>query len=168
MVGDDRRFVALADYIVRNYKPCRVADVAGGTGQLSYHLALHGFDCTVIDPRKTDLPKSMRSDARRKRLHIQRAKRPFRREDAKHYALLVGLHCDDATEELCHAATGGKAVIVVPCCHFWKGIESHGSPNMGDTVRRCWKRMGVPWRELLLPIHGKNLMLEARRAVQNR
>ncbi len=46
-MGDNRRFEVTARFIADNYRPCRVADVAGGRGNLSKELTKHGFECTV-------------------------------------------------------------------------------------------------------------------------
>jgi uncharacterized UPF0146 family protein len=49
-MGDSNRFLVFAKFIARNYKPCKVADVAGGIGLLSHYLKEMSFDSTVIDP----------------------------------------------------------------------------------------------------------------------
>lgn len=157
-MGDPRRFEVMARFVEANFPPPRrVADVAGGQGNLSLLLVERGYDCTVIDPRSTALSKRERQYSRRKRLAFQRAKMCFQPELAEDFDLVVGLHPDGATEAICHAALI-RPVVLVPCCRYWRGIESHGSPDLAETVRRCFRRLGVEWWETFLQMNGKKLV----------
>jgi hypothetical protein len=156
VMGDRRRFKVLAEFIRRNHAPCRVADVAGGQGLLSLELAAMGFDCTVIDPRATDLPRSLRGDVRKgKSPGFKRIRGMFTNPDG--YDLIVGLHPDGATETVIHAATLAS-VIVVPCCNYWNGPEIEGS-SVTDAIRKVWMCSGIAWRETDLPMRGMNRVL---------
>lgn len=166
-MGDDRRFEVLAEFVARNFPSARfprVADVAGGTGMLSMELLRRSYSPTVIDPRRSGLPKRVRKQERKSALKTGRLLRPkflnveVVEADLSEFDLLVGLHPDEATEPLARLATQ-KPVVLVPCCNKGFGVMSHGSPNAADTVRRIWKSLGVPYRETLLPITGKNVVL---------
>ena len=143
-MGDSRRFDVTAAFIAKNFRPCRVADVAGGKGEMSTALRKYGFDCTVIDTRKgagrcAKFTLAMVTD----------------------YDLLVGLHPDGATETLAQAALSGKPVVIVPCCQFWQGIDSHGATGMVDTIRRYWRKHKIDFWETQLKMNGKNVVLVA-------
>ena len=157
-MGDRRRFEVLADFVQRNFPPpLKIADVAGGQGNLSLLLAQRGYNCTVIDPRKTNLSKKERQLANRKKIHFERIRSRFSSDMANSYDLIIGLHPDEATEAICCAAHS-KPVVLVPCCRYWNGIESHGSPNLAETIRRFFRRNKIDWWETLLKMNGKNLV----------
>lgn len=155
-MGDRNRFQVTADFIALNFSQCRVADVAGGTGQLSFLLAQRGFTCDIVDPRETDLPKESRVLARRSRLPIRRIQSNFGHEMAEQYDLAVGLHPDGATLEICHSAKY-VPVVIVPCCKInFNDICTHGADNLTDAVRRYFKREHIPFWESTLKMQGKN------------
>lgn len=117
------RFQLLRDWIVANFPPCRVADIGGGKGMLTYLLREEGWDATVIDPELQPLPpkyKSLRL-GRRVRLdpsqavpHIREA---FRPELARHFDLLVGMHAHGCNMAIIEAAeTYQKSFVLLPCC----------------------------------------------------
>ena len=166
-MGDKRRFSVLADFIVRNFPPSRfpaVADIAGGTGMLSLELLHRGYSTTVIDPRKSGLSHKVRKREKKRALKTGRLlqptyiRSPICETDLSEFDLLIGLHPDEATEPIARAARE-RPVVLVPCCSKDFGITSHGSPNATETVRRIWRGMKINWRETLLPITGKNVVL---------
>jgi len=158
LVGDDRRFEVLAGFVQRNFPPpLKIADAAGGQGNLSFILTQKGYDCTVIDPRKTNLSKKERQISQRKGIQFKRIRSKFHSEMADDYDLVIGLHPDQATEEICRAAQF-KPTIIVPCCKYWDGIESHGSASLPDTIRKFFRRNKIEWWETLLKMNGKNLV----------
>lgn len=160
-MGDRRRFDILARWLLDNFPPHRyprVADVAGGRGYLSLALSELGYRATVIDPRKTNLG---RSDIKRRRGNLfDRQVRPYKAIYADHYDVVVGLHPDEATEELVASAIVRPAVIV-PCCNYWRGPEAHGTSSVAEMCRRWWRRHAIAWRETRLQMSGKNLLLWA-------
>ena len=155
-MGDSHRFRILADLISRNFKPCKVADVAGGGGMLSFMLAQKGFDCTVIDPRKTDLPKEYRLKTRRGQKGFTRQRKLFSCNDIDEYDLIVGLHPDEATKEICLSAKK-KPCIIVPCCNHWNGTKG----DMVRVVKNFFERNNVRYRAIVLPFHGQNVCFMA-------
>lgn len=149
-MGDNRRFKVVADFVERNYPIAKyrsIADVAGGAkGFLTRELRKRGYDSENIDPRASAF------DGERKL---------YKREMAMVYDLVVALHPDGATEEVCKTANT-KPIILIPCCKFWQGVESHGSPNQAETVRRFFKKMRISYQETILRMRGKNTIFWTR------
>jgi len=155
-MGDRNRATILAEFIMRNWTPCRVADVAGGQGNLSMWLALHGYECTVIDPRKTKLSRAERTQTRRSGLRIGRLRQMYVSSMASDYDLVIGLHPDGATRELALSAPT-VPVVIVPCCNMW----APGQPVDG-LIADTWNRLGIDWWTTRLPMRGRNTAYIAR------
>lgn len=161
-MGDRHRFEVVASFVQRNFPPpLSIADVAGGQGNLSFILAQEGYKCTIIDPRNTDLSKNERRMRSRKGIRFKRIRKEFTPEMAGNFDLIIGLHPDEATEAICQAAKT-KPVVLIPCCRYWRGIESHGSPSMAKTIRRFFRNNKIEWWETLLKMNGKNLVFVTR------
>jgi hypothetical protein len=152
-MGDRRRFEVVADFVARNFPPCRMLDVAGGTEQLSQKLSQRGFDCTVIDPRRIK-----RLQGRR----IERVRACFTPQMAVGYDLVVGLHPDGATQNIARCAVDGWPVVIVPCCNLWPTSSPFWCSDVSEAIRRYWSSQKVRWWETRLPISGKNLVLVAK------
>lgn len=144
-MGDNRRFKLVADFIDRNFplpKYKRILDVAGGVkGFLTRELLKRGYDSTNIDLRAS----------------AGGIRESYKKEMGVDYDLVVGLHPDSATEEICKTSLA-KPIVLIPCCKFWEGVESHGSPNQAETVRRFFKRAKIIYRETVLKMRGKNVV----------
>lgn len=140
-MGDSNRFQVMANFIKRNFRPCRIADVAGGEGQLTKILNSMGFNSIVIDPRKikNNVP------------HIRSCYKNNMDDD---FDLIIGLHPDEATETICHSS---KPFIIVPCCDHWQGIEKHGASNLYITIERFFHKHKIKYQIIYLPITGKNI-----------
>lgn len=156
-MGDSNRFLVFAKFIARNYKPCKVADVAGGIGLVSHYLNEIGFHSTVIDPRKIK-PSNQYPLSHYQFSQIPRIRSLFSENMEEDYDLIVGLHPDEATEVIIQSAIH-KHIAVVPCCHFWNGIESHGSPDMKTTICRFLQRHNLHYSITTLPMSGKNIVI---------
>ncbi len=155
-MGDKRRFEMLSKFILDTYPSVRsIADVAGGQGMLSLHLAVAGLTPTVIDPRATCLVKRDRRRQRRGELPtFDRRQQLFSAGDVQEFDLIVGLHPDGATAEIASCADH-RPCIIVPCCNYGWGVV--GDP--ADHVRRFWTECGIAWREAVLPMGGRNQVL---------
>ena len=44
------RFQLLHKWLIERYSPCKILDVGGGKGLLSYLLSKSGWEATVVDP----------------------------------------------------------------------------------------------------------------------
>mmetsp|Transcript_11642 Transcript_11642/g.17385 ORF Transcript_11642/g.17385 Transcript_11642/m.17385 type:complete len:250 (+) Transcript_11642:134-883(+) len=106
-----------------------VLDIAGGSaGSLSWALWRHGFETFIVDPR------AKLGYSRRQRKEIQKYNAPpptslpiyfdHNFENKYHQlltrtSLIVGLHSDEATEQIVdYAIKYGTRFAVVPCCVF--------------------------------------------------
>ena len=125
-MGDRNRALEFACFIDRTFPAgTRIADVAGGHGELSYWLGKLGRASVVVEPRPCALPRWIQRDLRKRSVREGRlASIEVRRErvqdvDLASFDLLAGLHPDQATEPLVRAAVNaGIDFAVVPCCVF--------------------------------------------------
>ena len=60
----------LHQWLVQNLAPCKVADIGGGKGLLSYLLIQSGWDAVVIDPFEQTLPVKFKDIATGSRVKI--------------------------------------------------------------------------------------------------
>ena len=148
-MGDNNRFTVFANFIAANFHPCRVADVAGGSGCLSLELAKRGFECVIIDPRS-----KRKREARQSGLQPRRLRKQFTADMAVDFDLIVGLHPDEATEEICKAAHVCP-VVLVPCCNHWRP----GAGEAVDLARQYFRKHRIPFWETMLPMGGRNVVL---------
>lgn len=146
-MGDKSRFKVFADFIARNYKPCKVADVAGGKGILSWELQKRGFEPTIIDPRV--------------RFNIQRFKAIrslFKEEYVQDFDLLIGMHPDGATEPIVkYANKYNKKFAVVPCCVM--PVDKNKKYDDNSWLKYLKYLAGGNIKEAQLKMSGKNVVL---------
>lgn len=147
------RFVFVHTWLTETYEPCRVADIAGGKGMLTYLLQQSGWDSIVIDPEYQELPPKY-TDINRKRIKlppeakVPRLSEKFTQEMAEKYDLLVGIHAHGCNMQIIEAAAKYKKdFVLLPCCVIEEPIE---------------KRYGVNWRESLVD-YAKTLGLEPKK-----
>jgi hypothetical protein len=110
-MGDKRRFIIMAKWI-RNQFPVQkfknVADIAAGTGELSYELRAHGYNCICFDKRKKRIKNRL--------IHIRKNIKDLHFKEGE-FDVAVGLHPDGATEAVIRLAYEAKAPFaIVPCC----------------------------------------------------
>lgn len=105
VMGDSRRFIVTAEFIARNFPRIKtVLCVADGKGHLAALLNKAGYNATIIDPAYKGSQKRLKGLF-------------YRDTDVQEYDLLVGLHPDEATAEIIHAAkNSSKHALIVPCC----------------------------------------------------
>lgn len=151
------RFHITAKFIADNFERCRVLDVGGGKGVLSFLLNQYGFESIVVDPTYQELPNKLRKDAydkkegrhlltREQQKSIFHINDIFRPEMVQDFDLIVGLHahgCMYHTLEQC--AILDKSFALLPCCVVDEPIE---------------KPVGINWKDyvssLATDIHGNN------------
>ena len=113
-----------------------ILDVAGGRGDLSFELCTRlGATCTTIDPRKKKLNKRQRRWLKKvakrggeSKIVAAHQHELFNSTFANQHknlveaaSLIVGMHPDEATEEIVDVALHhGKPFAIVPCCVFPK------------------------------------------------
>jgi hypothetical protein len=116
------RFQLLHRWLLEHVPPCRVADIGGGKGLLTYLLRQSGWDATVIDPLRQLLPPKFKDLAgQRVRLPaseaVPRISRPFEPEMAQHFDLLLGLHAHGCNIMIIDAAARfNRGFVLLPCC----------------------------------------------------
>jgi hypothetical protein len=117
------RFQLLHRWMSAHIDPCRMADVGGGKGLLSYLLQGSGWSPTVIDPVHQALPTKYKSLATNKQTQIAlteqvlRIDSEFEPQMAQDFGLLVAMHAHGCNIQLIDAAAQfGCAVILLPCC----------------------------------------------------
>lgn len=117
------RFQLLHQWLVTRLEPCRVADVGGGKGLLTYLLRQSGWDATVIDPVEQPLPAKFKDLRTNRQVHIAAAERVprinqgFRPGMAEGFDLLVAMHAHGCNIQLVSAAAQYRRdLVLLPCC----------------------------------------------------
>ena len=157
---------------------CGVLDVAGGRGNISFQLQCeHDIQSTLIDPgvrahllnpkQRKQLKKSGKVVFR----HIAAcldddfAADPDRARYLQEASLLIGMHPDEATEQIVlHALAHGKKFAVVPCCVFaclWPDRKLKDGTLVRHVDEFCLylKEKDPRIREKWLPFVGRNRVL---------
>jgi hypothetical protein len=115
-MGDPKRFRLTSELIEQRFpdRQARIADVAGGKGQLQSFLRQAGYRNVLSIDRRNRYAKSRKGY----RFGL------FSFETLERFDLVVGLHADDATD---HVVLYGRRWnvpwIVVPCC-----VRPSGAP----------------------------------------
>ncbi len=117
------RFQLLHRWLVEHLEPCRVADIGGGKGLLTYLLQQSGWQATVIDPVSQALPTKYKDITTGKRVRIaptervRRIDRPFEPVLDTHFDLLIGMHAHGCNAAIIDTATAtGGGFVLFPCC----------------------------------------------------
>jgi uncharacterized UPF0146 family protein len=131
-MGDSKRFHVVSQFVARNFRPCKVLDVAGGSGELNIALSALGFDVTTVDVVKGK---------------GKRIRGIFQLDQVVDFDLVVGLHPDGATNNLI-LNSQNKATVLVPCCN-------HNFPLQGDIIPIVRRKMLYDF-ETVLEMSGKN------------
>lgn len=151
--GDPARFEEVAHFIGQNYagKVQRIADVAGGQGMLCRILSKkYNFECEVVDPRGWTL------------VGIQNRVEEYQAEMAGYYDLIVGLHPDEALQQVVKSALI-RPVILIPCCNFWSKEETLGRNALIKRIKEFYDQHGVIYQEVMFNFKGpKNIGLVSK------
>jgi hypothetical protein len=117
------RFQLFHQWLIQNFKPCRVADIGGGKGLLTYLLRKSKWEATVIDPVYQPLPQKYKDIALNRRINIlpddkiPRINEEFEPNLAKHFDILVGMHAHACNVKIINAAVEfNRAFVLLPCC----------------------------------------------------
>jgi hypothetical protein len=113
----------LHQWLVDHFEPCRVADVGGGKGLLTYLLQKSGWEAAVIDPHEQPLPDKYKDISHNKRIKIPptdtvpRINKEFETVMAQNYDLLIGMHAHVSNINIIDAAAEFHCgFILLPCC----------------------------------------------------
>lgn len=148
--GDPKRFEVLAFYIAINFKDKvkRVVDVAGGQGMLCRILKKkYNFECGVVDPRGFSL------------VGVESRKEEYSANMADYYDLIVGLHPDEALQEVVLSALI-RPTIVIPCCNFWDKDKVLGRDALLEEIKKFYDKNKVKYERVTFDFSGpKNIGL---------
>lgn len=156
------RFGLLHDFIVANFKPCKVADIGGGKGLLTLLLNNSGFTSTVIDPYNQGLPMKYKSlDGERIKIKedisVPRISAIFEKEMAKDFDLLVGLHAHGSNMKIIEAsAEMGKNFLLMPCCVIDEPIIPKANVDWFDSLEEYANKLGIKTKRFELNFRGQN------------
>ncbi len=136
------RFQLLHQWLVENFALCRVADIGGGKGLLTYLLRQSGWNATVIDPVNQALPDKYKDVATGRRVRIAptervpRLDKEFESAMAQDFDLLIGMHAHGCNVKIIEgAASFGRGFVLLPCCIIDEPV---------------YPPRGVPWLQCLL------------------
>lgn len=162
------RFQLLAQWLVENHKACRVADIGGGKGLLSYLLLQQGWDSTVIDPFYQLLPykyKDLETGSRKiltidQMSSIHRITEPFEIEMAKDFDLLIGLHAHGCNMKIIQAAKKYNIeFVLLPCCVVDEPIEKQSGINWLNSLVEYGESMGFTMKTAKINFAGQRTII---------
>jgi len=154
-MGDNARHREFAREIVRRYpRATRLADVAGGKGELQACLRRLGRHAVTFDRRQ----------GRKSRPTMRYVYGFFGPEIAEQFDAVVGMHPDAATDVIiAEAARRRVPFAVVPCCVMPVMSDYGGRRADGDQwfahLREYARGLGFRVSESRLPITGRNRAL---------
>jgi len=162
-MGDYSRFQHFAEFIGSTFPEAhRIADVAGGQGELVFWLYELGKKATIIDPRETALPRWIRKMLRKRAVrgerlvHIDRLKRSVEETDLSPFDLVVAMHPDKATEPtLRKALECDLDFAIVPCCVY----PMDGQRRSSEEWISYLASLSSGIKTTCLPISGANTVL---------
>jgi len=155
----------LSEWLIQTYEPCKVADIGGGKGLVSYLLNKAGWQSTVIDPEHQELPlkytdlnkKKNKIDPNESVPHITK---PFLPDMAKDYDLLIGLHAHGVMMYILDSAYKfQKDFMIFPCCVIDEPILKKRDVNWRESLYEKAINMGVPAKKIQFNFMGKNIAI---------
>ena len=166
-MGDSRRSKAFAGFVQETFPQSqRIADIAGGSGQLSFWLHELGKEPTIIDPCETRLPSWLRRKLRKQSLRegrlvqVPRLRKTIEEVNLDSFDLLVAMHPDEATEPaLRQALDHDMDFAIVPCCVF----PMDGVKRSREEWPHYLASLAPGIETAALPIAGANTVLWRRR-----
>ena len=184
------RATIFVDWILSTFsdlnKGTGVLDIAGGRGDVSFLLACRNIKSTVIDPKtqpnikrfkRYALYKEISRDDRlgevAELISFKQIEWCVDRDDlwVKESSLLVGMHPDEATEDIVRVAVAyGLPFAVVPCCVFNKNRMRMNSGRLVSSyldlidylieiAGRCKEGRYIEVKQCILPFEGKPICI---------
>ena len=156
------RFQLLHNWIVDHFKPCRVADIGGGKGLITFFLNNDGFQSVVIDPYTQTLPtkyKSLKGERYKisDNMTVPRISKPFEKEMVKDFDLLLGLHAHGSNMKIIEAAAEYKKnIILLPCCVIGEPVIPQANINWFDSLEEYANKLGIKTKRFELNFRGQN------------
>ncbi len=163
------RFQLLHEWLVANFKPCRVADIGGGKGLLAYLLQQSGWDATVIDPLNQALPDKYKDLITDQRVRIaptasvRHLDCKFESRMTDEFDVLVGMHAHGCNVKIIDGAFAFKrSFVLIPCCI----IDEPVYPPHGIRWQQCLLNYALSKQRGVLPFQlnfsGQNIGFYSR------
>jgi hypothetical protein len=160
------RFQLLHQWLINTLQPCKVADIGGGKGLLSYLLIQSSWEATVIDPVTQSLPGKYKDILTGKRAKINpqamvpQIQSKFETLLAEPFDLLIGLHAHGCNVKILDAAASfGCGFVIFPCCvidePFFPPLGVHWLESLADYALKLGHSI-TPFR---LNFKGQNIGL---------
>lgn len=155
-MGDPARFRLFADLIKTEHPDLAapVADVASGCGKLQAELRRRGYLEIESWDRRPRNAKNRRG-YRYGRFDYRSAPRDYR--------LVVGMHPDQATDQIVmYAAKHGCPFMVCPCCVLPSAIRFYGGVDYDKWLRHLEGIAadgGLATHRVALPMAGRNVVI---------
>ena len=188
------RFTLLHQWLVNNFKPCRVADVGGGKGTLAYLLQESGWKVTTIDPFYQELPEKYKTleviddsphpnpllkgegtKLEKTKLKIEnttaveRITEKFSEEMVKDFDLIIGMHVHGANMQIIKACKEyDKDFILFPCCVIDEPIEKKEGINWRESLIEYATELGHEVKTVQLNFKGKNIGIYTDKHLERR
>jgi hypothetical protein len=162
------RFQLLHRWMIEHLEPCRVADVGGGKGLLTYLLRQSVWPATVIDPVPQALPTKYRDPMTGRQTpiaateQVPRIDQVFQPEMARDFDLLVAVHAHGCNIQLIDAAADfNRSFIILPCCVIDEPIHPPAGTHWLQCVVDYAVRRGFRVEPFRLNFKGQNIGLYA-------
>ena len=157
------RFQLFHEWIISHFSPCKVADIGGGKGLLTFLLNQNSFQSVVIDPYEQSLPKKFKDLNKQKHKitdeqSVPRIDKNFEKEMAKDFDLLIGLHAHGSNMKIIQAAAEYKKdFILMPCCVIDEPITPKPNINWFDSLEEYANSLGLKTKRFELNFRGQNV-----------
>ena len=162
------RFQLLNRWMIEHLEPCRVADIGGGKGLLTYLLRQSGWPATVIDHVPQALPTKYKDLMTGRQTpiaateHVPRIDQVFQSEMARDFDLLVAMHAHACNIQLIDAvAEFNRSFIILPCCVIDEPIHPPAGTHWLQCVVDYAVRQGFRVEPFRLNFKGQNIGLYA-------
>ncbi len=169
------RFQLLHQWLVGNFTHCKVADIGGGKGLLSYLLIRSGWQATVIDPGAGRLPEKYKDILTNSRVKIPPDETvpcilsEFEPQLARGYDLLIGLHAHGCNVNIIDAAAEYRCGFVIfPCCIINEPFVPPPGVHWLESLADYAVRKGHTVKPFRLNFKGQNIGLYALTHVMTR
>jgi hypothetical protein len=160
------RFQLLHQWLLAQLEPCRVADVGGGKGLLTYLLRQSGWPATVIDPIQQALPTKYKNLTTNKQIRlaptetVPRINQGFDSTMAQDFDLLVAMHAHGCNIQLIDAAAQfNRRFVILPCCIIHEPIYPPIGVHWLQCVVDYATRTGFTVEPFRLNFRGQNIGL---------
>lgn len=163
------RFQLLQKWLTNHYKSTRVLDVGGGKGLLSYLINKNGWNATVVDPVDENIYLTKYKDINtNKRVllskenvaNIPRIKGVFKKEMAKDFNLLIGLHAHGSNLLIINACKEyDKDFLLLPCCVIDEPLDKKPNINWLDSLVKYATDLGFNVKKDTLNFKGQNVLI---------